>query len=112
MAGAHLDDGYLVFRSQAEQRLGHPYVVVEVALGVEHVVLLLQHGGDELLGGRLAVGAGNADDGNLELAAVFAGQVLEGLEAVVDLDDLPLGRLGGGHSLVNDGVGAALFQSL
>ena len=40
MRGTHLDDGYLVLRTQTEQRLGHAYIVVEVALGSQHIVLL------------------------------------------------------------------------
>ena len=84
MACPHLDDGDVVVGRQAQQRLGYADIVVEVALGVEHVVLLLEHGGDELLRCRFAVGAGDGDDGDIELAAVLTGNVLEGLEAVVD----------------------------
>ena len=88
MAGTHLDDGYLVLLREAEKGLGHSHVVVEVALCVEHVVLLRQNGGNELLRGGLAVGACDADDGDVELAAVLAGQGFEGLETVVDEDYL------------------------
>ena len=84
VAGTHLDDGDVVFGGQSEECLGHPHIVVEVALRVEHVVLLLQHGGNELLCGRLAVGARNADDGYVELSAMLACQVLESLETVGD----------------------------
>ena len=84
MAGAHLDDGDLVLLRQAEEGLGHAYVVVEVALGVEHIVFLREHSCYEFLGGRLAVGACDADDGDVELTAMLAGQVLERLQAVVD----------------------------
>ena len=85
MAGPRLDDGDVVLLGKPEQRLGHAHVVVEVALGVEHVVSLAEHGGNEFLRGGLAVGARDAYDGNLELAAMLAGQVLEGLEAVGDI---------------------------
>ena len=71
MAGTHLDDGYLVLLRETEKGLGHSHIVVEVALCVEHVVLLRQYGGNELLRGGLAVGACDADDGNVELTAML-----------------------------------------
>ena len=40
MTGTHLDDGNLVLFRQAEQRLGYSHVVIEVSLGIEHVVFL------------------------------------------------------------------------
>ena len=87
MAGAHLDNGNVVFLCQAEQRLGHAHVVIEIALGIEHVVLLLKHVGNQFLRGGLAVGACDSDDRDMELATMFASQVLEGLEAVVNEDE-------------------------
>ena len=62
-----------------EQRLGHAHIVVEVALRGQHVVFLSQHGAHQFLRGRLAVGAGDGDDGDVELSAMLASQVLEGL---------------------------------
>ena len=88
MARPHLDDGNLVFLREAEEGLGHTHVVVEVALSGQHVILLRKYCLDQFLRGGLAVGAGDADDGDFETAAVFAGQVLERLQAVVDLDEL------------------------
>ena len=79
VAGPHLNDGYLVAGGQAEEGLGHTHVVVEVALGVEHVVFLGEHSGNQLLGGGFAVGASNADHRDVELATVLTGQVLKGL---------------------------------
>ena len=109
VAGTHLDDGYLVLLGQAEQCLGHTHVVVEVTLGVEHVVLLAQNGGDEFLGGRLAVGAGDADNWDIELAAVLACQVLKGLQTVLDYDYFWIGWR---YILINNGVGTAFLQRL
>ena len=51
-------------------------------------VFLRQHGLDELLRGGLAVGAGDGDDRNVELAAVLTSNVLQGLEAIIDSYDL------------------------
>ena len=82
VGGPHLHDGNVVLLVQPEQGLGHADVVIEISLGGHHVVLGAEHGGNEFLGGRLAVGASDADNGNVELAAVLTGQVLEGLEGV------------------------------
>ena len=87
MGGTHLYDGNLVLGLQAQQRLRNAHVVVEVALGVEHIIFLRQHFRDKFLGSRLAVGASDADDGNLELPAMLAGQVLKRLQAVVDFNN-------------------------
>ena len=40
MTGPHLDDSYLMLACQSEQCLGNTYVVIEVALSVEHIELL------------------------------------------------------------------------
>ena len=86
MAGAHLDDGDFVLLCQSEEGLGHAYVVVEVALSVEHIVFLREHSSYEFLGGRLAVGACDADDGDVELTAMLAGQVLVSLQTILNND--------------------------
>ena len=82
--GSHLHDGDVVLVAQAEQGLGHAHVVVEVALRRHHVVALGEDGTDEFLGGRLAVGARDADDGDVELPTVLPCQVLVGLQTVVN----------------------------
>ena len=86
MAGTHLDDSYLVAIVQSEEGLGHAHVVVEIALCEEDIILLLQDGRNEFLGGCFAVGARDADDRDIELAAMLAGQVLESLETVGNKD--------------------------
>ena len=70
MRRTHLHNGNLMLRTKAKQRLGHTYVVVEVALCVQHVVFLLKHGSGELLGSGLAVGARDADNRRGERAAM------------------------------------------
>ena len=109
VGGAHLDDGNLVVGIEAEQCLGHTDVVVEVALGVHHVVFLSQDGRNEFLGSGLAVGAGDADDGDVELAAVLARELLEGQEAVIDEDETWVGGVGI-FRFIDDGVAASLVE--
>jgi hypothetical protein len=90
---AHLDDGVAVLGPEAEEGEGEAEVVVEVALGPVHPLLAgrrREHAGHQLLGGGLAVGAGDADDAQAaggERAAVRAGQAAEGGDGVVYLDD-------------------------
>ena len=113
VAGAHLDDGNLMHDAQAEQRLGHTHIVVEVALGRHLVIALGQDGAHEFLGRRLAVGAGDADDGDVETAAVFACHVLVGLQRVRDKNHLLVtGVVVVDLLVVDDGDGTALVQSL
>ena len=83
VAGPHLHHGYLVLGLEAEERLRHAHVVVEVALRAVYAVLLGEHGGGQFLGGGLAVGACYAYHGYAEAAAVLARQHLEGVQAVV-----------------------------
>ena len=109
MVGPHFHHSHLVFTGEPEQRLGHPDVVVEVALRVEHVVFFGQHGGNEFFGGGLSVGARHADDLGAQRAAVVSGQLLQRVEAVVG-QDIPAVALHGILRLVNHGIGAALLQ--
>ena len=88
MRGTHLHYCYVVLVRQSEQRLGYPHVVVEVTLCSHHVIAFRQHGTHQFLRGCLAIRTRNADDRNIELAAMLAGQVLEGLQAVVDENEL------------------------
>ena len=134
VTGSHLNDCNLVLLRQTEQCLGHTHVVVEVALGVKHIVFLGKHGSDQFLRGGLAIGAGDANHGDVKLTTVLTGQVLEGLEAVIDEDE-PILKLCIMHScvppvasvlrpsgelcivncelcIVYDGIGTTLFQGL
>ena len=88
-AGAHFHDGQVGAFVDAEEGEGDADVVVEVRLGGYHVVLLGQDGGDELLGGGLAVGAGDADHRDVELAAVVGGQLLQHFQGILNDDALP-----------------------
>ncbi len=82
MVGTHLDDGNLCIGGDGKEREGHSEVVVEVAGGGVGAVAFGQDGVDKLLGGGLAVGAGNAYEGDRELAAVVSGELLKGGEHV------------------------------
>ena len=55
------------------------------------------------------VGAGNADDGDIELATVLTGQILKGLQTVIDKDEPVV--VGGHHGwIVDDGIGTTLLK--
>ena len=69
-----------------EQCERHSDVVVEVAFGAGGAELRLQHSVYQLFGGGFAVGAGDADDGNVELLAVLLRQFLERFQRVVHHD--------------------------
>ena len=82
MACPHLDDGNLCVDGDGEEGKRHAEVVVEVAGGGVGLVAFGQDGVDKLLGGGFAVGAGNAEEGDGELAAMVCGQLLQGVEYV------------------------------
>ena len=72
---AHLEHGRArrFFDAQHGQR--HADLVIQVALGLEGLAVLPQHGGDHLLGRRLADRAGHADHPCGHLRAVAAREV-------------------------------------
>ena len=109
MRRAHLHNGNLVLRTQSQQRLGHAYVVVEIALRVQHVILLLQHGSREFLGCCLSIGARNAYDWRGERASMIERQLLERGKAVVaqNVACIALGRI---LRLVHYSIGAPLLE--
>ena len=110
---SHLDHGNVRLVVDAEQRLGYADIVVEVTLGGHHMVAFGEHGTDEFLGGRLAIGACDAYHGDVELTTVFACQVLEGLQTVVDYNHpvrqalLPFGEAGRGF---HNGIATAFLE--
>ena len=73
---------------ELQQRERHADMVVQVPLVLEHRSLLLQDGGDHLLGRGLAVAAGDADEGNRMLLAVHQGHLLEREERVLHGEDV------------------------
>ena len=83
MVGSHLDDCDVVFLGQLQERLGHSDVVVEVALCIEHIVFLFQHGGNEFLRGGFAIRACDADDGGADMYTMIFGQLLQGGQHIV-----------------------------
>ena len=107
MVSTHLYDGDFVLLGEAQQGLWHTDVVVEIALRIEHVILLAEHCGYEFLGGRLAIGASDAYDGCAKGTTVLTCQLLQGGEYVIH-HDIPviLGIL----CLVDDGIGATLVE--
>ena len=69
---------------ESQQCFGHSDMVIEVALGVECVVLLLQHTGNQFLGCGFTVGAGYSDDACAELAAMMVCEFLQCLQHVIN----------------------------
>ena len=112
-AGAHFHDGHLRMLVEAEQRERHADVVVEVGLSGYQVVRLGQYGRHQLLGRRLAVGAGDAHDGNVELPAVVSGQLLQHGQGILHHDALAsfVGR-SLQEEAVDDGVFGAGLQGV
>ena len=88
MRGTHLYDSYLCLVVQSKERLGHTHVVVEVTLRCHHAIALCQDGTNQFLRGSLAISARDAHHRHLKLATMLTRQVLEGLEAVVDLYEM------------------------
>ena len=87
---AHFDDGDFGVWGDAEEAQGHANVVVEIAFGGRDPVFAGEHCGYEFLGRGLAVGAGEADDGELAAAHVGAvpdGEVAKGRLGVGDADE-------------------------
>ena len=109
MAGAHLHNGNLGAGAYLEHRERNAYLVVQVALGGTYPVGGAQRGLDKLLGGGLAVGAGQADHRNAELPAVVGRQGFEGFQRVGDLDQTGVFGL---QILPCHGIGGSLFQGL
>ena len=109
MACAHFHYSDVMRLVQSEQVFGYPYIVVEVALRVHDIVFLLQYGGYQFFSSCFAVGAGNADDGYVELTAVLTGDVLKSLQTVVNHDVSVVFLV---LRFVDDGVCAPFFQRL
>ena len=65
-----------MFLPETQQSLWNSDMVVEVALRVEHVVLLLQYGGNQFLCSGLAISARDADDGGAQMDTVVVCQLL------------------------------------
>ena len=93
VAGSHFDDGNLGVGRDGEEREGDAEVVVEVAGGGVGAVAAGEDGVDQLFGGGLAVGAGDANEGDGELAAVVCGQLLQSLQHIGHYDAAGVGAV-------------------
>ena len=111
MTRSHLHYSDFVFRFQSQQRLRHTDVVVEVSLGIQYIVFLLQHRRHEFLCRRLSVGPGDADNLCSEFPAVVVGELLQCLQTVVhEYESLVV--LLGEFLFVYHGEGASFVNSL
>ena len=98
---AQLQHGNFVLPAEAQQGHGHADLVVQVALGLEHPVLLPQHRRHHVLGGGLTHRARQGHHRYGELFLVILGQIPQGPLGGVHLDielarqialPLPLGK--------------------
>ena len=92
---AELEDGDDVGIGQAEQGEGQPDQIVLRARRPQHPARAerpLQDGRQHLLGGGLAVAAGDRDDARTVAAAVEGGEVAEGRQGVAHHDDATSGH--------------------
>ena len=94
---------------ELQQRFRHAYMVIEIALRVEHTVFLFQHGRDEFLCGGLAVGARHTYYGGAEGGAVQVRQLLECGESIIHEDDTLVALFCIFH-FVDDGICGSLLQ--
>ena len=67
---------------EPQQRLRHADAIVQVPFRLQHRPPLGQHAGHHLLGGRLAVAAGDRHERDVEAAAMTGGELLEGDQGV------------------------------
>ena len=91
MIGAHLHHGALMLRHEPEQNLGHAGLIVEIARGAVCVVLGGENVAHHAAGGGLPGAAGDAHQGDVELAPVGVGQGLEGFDGICDTN-MGIGR--------------------
>ena len=80
--GAHLDHGETVVGKQAGERGGDSYIGVLAAIGGQGEAVSAESGRQRLLGGGLAVAAGDADDSGGTALPDATGEFLEGGECV------------------------------
>ena len=87
---AHLDDGVAMLGRQLQQHQRHADVIVEIAARDQRLALARQDRADQLLRGRLAVAAGDADQRNVELPSPLARECRQRAERIGchDLRDL------------------------
>ena len=81
----HLQHRDLMAGVQLQQGQRQTYVVIVVALRLEHLVSDAQNGGQHILGGGLAHAAGHADQRDCKPVFMPNGQVPEGLLGVLHL---------------------------
>ena len=109
MVHAGFDDGGPILTGEVHQGLGHADLVIVVGLGFEGRAVLTQDSGYHLLGGGLAGGAGDLDEGDVEEAAIPGGQGLQAQHGVRYLDVELAGQQGFG-GLGADAACGALLQ--
>ena len=70
VADTHLQHRHLVLVAKAENGEWHAQLIVEIALGFQHIVFLAKHAVSHLLGAGFAHAASDAYNGNVELLEI------------------------------------------
>ena len=87
MVHAHLEHQDLGIGRSGKHRERHADQVVEIALRGPDAITLGEHGGEHVLGRRLANRTGNADDQAAKLQAIYVRQAQQELNGVVGQQD-------------------------
>ena len=106
---AQFDRGDLVLRTQPQQGEWYTDIVVQVAGGGQHRLWLpgTQDRGQHLRHGRLAIGAGDRDQAQVELGTPLRGQLPQGLPGVADFDAWQAGVIQATSGMAQCGGGAS-----
>ena len=114
MVHAHLEHQDLGIGRSGKHRERHADQVIEIALGGPDTIALGEHGGEHVLGRRLADGTGNANDQAAKLQAIRVRQTQQKLLGIIGQQDgAPLvlrqrDQLGLGLTRHHDGAGTRL----
>ena len=107
MVRTHFHDGDFRVRANAEDRQGYADIVVQVPLRGRDPEMRGQDFTDELLGGRLAVRAGQADDRDFQLLPMVGREFLQGPEGIRETEETGVVALG---IVIDDGIGGTRVE--
>ena len=114
MVHAHLEHQNLGIGRSGKHRERHADQVIEIALGGPDTIALGEHGGEHVLGRRLADGTGNANDQAAKLQAIRVRQTQQKLLGIIGQQDgtalvlCQRDQLGLGLTRHHDGAGTRL----
>ena len=109
MVRAHFHDGDFRVRADAEDRQRHADIVVQVPFRGRDPEMRGQDLADKLLGGRLAIRAGQADDRDFQLLPMVRRKLLQGPEGIRETEEAGVVALG---IVMDDGIGGTRLEGL